>query len=404
MTLLLAVVAYAVLSAWAPRLWAVSIPQIVLFAAVLVVTLRSIRSGGALRFPLFLAAPLTIAGMGVVQLLMHWTVYRLPTANAAMDWAGYAACGWLAAQVRLSREERERYLTWCCILSGLVCALAIVTAFTSPFHVFWLVPVRFEQVFGPYVYRNHLAAFVELTLPIALFLAIRHRERRNLFVGVAAVLAASVVVAASRTGVILLALEVLVLLVLAAWKRWLLPQSAMVFSALSIAAILGGAAAAGTATLTNRFAEDRPYRVRLEILQSALDMVRQRPLTGFGLGNFRTVYPEYSRIDPGVLVNEAHNDWAQWAAEGGIPAALAMLLFAVWAARAGIRTGWAVGIAAVCCHALVDYPFEEPSVVLLLMLLAGLAWQCGAHEETQRSHRHTVRPQSHPTVQESRRS
>jgi O-antigen ligase len=402
--MLLIVVAYTVLAAWAPRVWAVSIPQIALFAAVLAFAFKRLRAGVALRFPLFLAAPVAIAAIGALQMVMHWTVYRLPTANAALDWAGYAACGWLAAQMRLTREELDRPLTWCCVLAGTVGALAIATAFTSPFHIFWLIPVRFEQVFGPYVYRNHLAAFAELTLPIVIFQAIRQRERRGLFVTAAAVLVSSVVIAASRTGVVLLALELLLLLVLATWKRWLAPKSAMLFSVLLIAAVLAGAAAVGTTALGNRFVEDHPYRVRFEILQSTLDMARARPLTGFGLGNFRTVYPEYSRIDPGVLVNEAHNDWAQWAAEGGLPAAFAMLLFAGWAVGVGMRKGWAVGIAAVCCHALVDYPFEEPSVVLLLMLLAGLAWQCGADEETPRSHRRTAQQRSRPTVPESLRS
>ena len=113
------------------------------------------------------------------------------------------------------------------------------------------------------------------------------------------------------------------------------------------------------------------------------------------------MYPAYGRIDPGVLVNEAHNDWAQWAAEGGVLALVAMAAMFVWSVRIGLRTGWALGIAAVFLHAIVDYPFEEPSVVLLLMLLAGLASRDGELAENPRSHRRIARRRSRPTVPES---
>ena len=163
------------------------------------------------------------------------------------------------------------------------------------------------------------------------------------------------------------------MLVLAAYKRWLTARSSWVFALILAVSVGVGVAATGISPVQARFAEDHPYRVRYEILLSTVDMARARPLTGWGLGNFRTVYPGYARIDPGVLVNEAHNDWAQWAAEGGTGALVAMLFLAAWAVRMGIRTGWGLGVAVVFCHALVDYPFEEPSIVLLLMLLCGLA-------------------------------
>ena len=54
---------------------------------------------------------------------------------------------------------------------------------------------------------------------------------------------------------------------------------------------------------------------------------------GFGLGTFETVYPHFALFDIGLIVNHAHNDWLEWAAEGGVPLALALLSLAVWAAR-----------------------------------------------------------------------
>jgi len=395
--LLFLTVIYAVTVAWATRVWAVTIPQIVLFSAVFCVCVQRFRSESTIRFPLFLAAPGAMAAIGSAQLLFNSTAYAFPTANGTLDWAGYLACAWLAAQLR-PREMCERVLVWLAYFAGAVGACSILTAFTSPFQIFWLVPARFEQVFGPYVYRNHLAGFVELSLPVVIFLAVRQTERRPLFVTIAAVLVSAVVVAASRTGLILVGLELFAMLALAAYKQWLTPKASLMFSLLLISSVLAGAAVTGFSFIQTRFSEEHPYQVRYEVLQSTLDMARARPVAGWGLGNFRTVYPAYSRIDPGVLVNEAHNDWAQWASEGGLGAPLVMLIFALWVLRAGFRTGWALGPAAIFCHALLDYPFEEPSLVLLVMLLSGLAWNSEVHGGGSQLHRSSARRRNRPTV------
>jgi len=45
------------------------------------------------------------------------------------------------------------------------------------------------------------------------------------------------------------------------------------------------------------------------MLQSTIAMAREKPWTGFGLGNFENVYPAYALFDDGAIVNHAHNDW-----------------------------------------------------------------------------------------------
>jgi hypothetical protein len=39
-----------------------------------------------------------------------------------------------------------------------------------------------------------------------------------------------------------------------------------------------------------------------------------------------------------------------------------MLLLLVWSARPAIRSGWGIGLLALCIHALVDYPFARLGV------------------------------------------
>jgi O-antigen ligase len=88
-------------------------------------------------------------------------------------------------------------------------------------------------------------------------------------------------------------------------------------------------------------------------------MFRDRPWTGFGLGTWSVAYPRYALYDDGQFVNQAHNDWVQWAVEGGLPVFLMMLAVAVWILRPAARVIWGLGIVAVFLHCLIDYPFQQ---------------------------------------------
>jgi hypothetical protein len=48
-------------------------------------------------------------------------------------------------------------------------------------------------------------------------------------------------------------------------------------------------------------------------------MIHDRLWAGLGLGTWSAAYPAYASYDDGTFVNQAHNDWLQWGAEGGLP-------------------------------------------------------------------------------------
>ncbi len=88
-------------------------------------------------------------------------------------------------------------------------------------------------------------------------------------------------------------------------------------------------------------------------------MIKARPLTGWGLGSYVPVYKAFALYDDGTWVNQAHNDYLEWAAEGGIPFACIMLVLIVWSVRPSLNSIWGVGLLAMCLHATVDYPFAR---------------------------------------------
>ena len=100
--------------------------------------------------------------------------------------------------------------------------------------------------------------------------------------------------------------------------------------------------AVGWERVWQRFQENDPYLVRKEFMLAAVDMAMHRPLIGYGLGTFPEVYQRYAIKDFPFYANHAHNDWAEFAADGGIPFLLLVLIpFAVAVPRHfGIPGGW----------------------------------------------------------------
>jgi hypothetical protein len=88
-------------------------------------------------------------------------------------------------------------------------------------------------------------------------------------------------------------------------------------------------------------------------------------------------------------VNQAHNDWAQWAAEGGLPFLALLLAVAAWSLRPALRSLWGVGIVSVFVHALVDYPMQQrPALAAYFFALLGVL----AASEDGRDRAHGQRP------------
>jgi O-antigen ligase len=179
----------------------------------------------------------------------------------------------------------------------------------------------------------------------------------------AAWLLAAGLASASRAGSVLLAGETLFVL-----ARHPARQGALRFAAVAVSLV----AVAGAGTLWHRWQEKDPWRTRREIQQSALEMIADRPIWGFGIGTFARAYPAYARFDLGAKVEHAHSDWLEWAAEGGLPYALAWLVVAVSVAKPASRSTWGIGVIAVFLHAFVDYPFARFGISAWTMTLAGI--------------------------------
>jgi O-antigen ligase len=141
----------------------------------------------------------------------------------------------------------------------------------------------------------------------------------------------------------------------------------------SLAAVLVLTGVVGWEPVWKRLQEPHPYSLRKDLVLSSIAMVRERPLIGFGLGTWPEAYPGFARFDDGTYVNQAHNDWLQWAGEGGLLFLALMLAVAGWSVGPALRSLWGVGILSVWLHALIDYPMQQrPALAAFFFALLGV--------------------------------
>ncbi len=137
---------------------------------------------------------------------------------------------------------------------------------------------------------------------------------------------------------------------------------------------------------------------------AAVEMTRERPLTGFGPGTFSAEYVPHRlaaeirthrRFVAPLLTSsyaEAHCDYLQVFSDAGVPAGLLVLgavgcLFAAvgrtaWRTRTAEAAILVAVLAAGAAAALTWFPLQRPVTAVPLLLAAGRAWRISGEDET----------------------
>ena len=130
---------------------------------------------------------------------------------------------------------------------------------------------------------------------------------------------------------------------------------------------------------------------RGQVAGYALEMWKDFPVLGSGLGSFPYVFPRYSKEATIGTYTHAHNDFLEFAAETGaigisLLGVMVLLSFAA-ALRAhylrsdplmrGISFAAMMGIIALMIHSTVDFNLQIPANALTFMLILAFAWLSG---------------------------
>ena len=343
------------------------------------------------RHPLSIAPPLTAIGL---------TLF----ASFALLVVGTA---------RLSTMRGARGLAHAIASIGVLLAMAGIIQkplFTGKIYGFW-TPEAAGEPFGPFVNKNHFAGWMVMALPLTLGLlcggiarGMRHvkpdvRDRllwlsspeanRLVLLAVAsAVMALALVLTMSRSGISATMLAVALTSVVASRRlgtrtRRTIVTGYLVFMVVVVAAWVG------VDTIGTRFASAdwSELNGRRGAWADAAGIASKFPLTGTGLNTYGVATLFYQHHDLAYHYAEAHNDYLQLAAEGGllltVPAVLCVAAlgavvrkrFKEETSSSGywIRVGAVTSLAAIALQETVEFSLQMPGNAALFAVLCGIA-------------------------------
>lgn len=377
---LLFLLIYATGTVFVRAAWALQTFQIgifVLLGVYLVAGIRCAKEPIRQEWPAVLVYFVPVWGM--MQVFAHTTSSTFETRAAVLRWGSLAAVFFLAQVVATTRNARRNLLSAFLAFATVMAILCLTQLFTSDGKVLWFFDSGYPDVYASFPSYNNYAQFIELALPIALWRAVREGWRSWWYVLSGGLLYGSVIGSASRAGAALCTAELLVMMFIGMLKLRE-PQSgwpnrstvSMVLMVPVLAAVF--TLAVGWERVWVRFQQNDPYLVRKEFMLAAVDMAKQRPLTGYGLDTFPAVYQRYAIKDYPFYANHTHNDWAEFAADGGIPFLLLLLIPFAAAVPAAIRNPWGLGLISIMLHACIDFPFPRPAVSGWIFLMLAVLY------------------------------
>lgn len=329
-----------------------------------------------------------------------------------------------AALAFIDSPRRLRLVTNTIIIFGFALAIfGLIQSFVTPSKIYGIKELAQSTSFGPFINRHHFAAYMEmaLALPTALLLSgAVGKEKRILYIFAAALMAVALVMTNSRGGIISLVAETGFLFIVTAGRgerrrdggekkgsaRSLMLRAGLAFALLL--AIFSGVVFFGGEEVLSRFIgtvnSDDPTTGRVHFWRGTIEIIRDHPFIGTGLGSFGVAYTLYDTRNGLYRLEQAHNDYLQVLSDAGIVGALLGLTFLMILFRSGfirretddpfrrgVTTGALAGCFAVLVHSFFDFTLHTTANALLFLTLCALATVHGRVEKTSNKTRHRRR-------------
>jgi O-antigen ligase len=337
--------------------------------------------------PLYLPALLFFV-LILAQWCLRASAYSYVTKYEVLHYVSYGIVLLITAECVRGEVERKKFAFALIVFGVLYAFFALAQELAPNGKIFWVYAPQFNgSIYGSYVNHNHYAGLMEMLVPIPLVVSMGHllRGGKRALVAFGAVLMASTIfLSSSRGGMIAFALQIVVFAVLTLIQRRN-PRVAIALVAVCIL-VLGFLFFVGKGRVLGRLGDLDPG-VRLNMTKDCLRMFLHRPVAGFGLGTFPTVYPGYRSFYTNLFMNEAHNDYAQVLVETGLLGFGLMLWFLVSLYRRGRPTSrrWEfkwdgalslaalLGCTGILFHSFVDFNMQIPANAALFYALCALA-------------------------------
>jgi O-antigen ligase len=275
---------------------------------------------------------------------------------------------------------------------------------------FWAPRYKLTTPFGPFVNKNHYAGWMLMAIPLGvgyvlglagsgfaharpawrdrlLWLSSPDGGRLQLAAGAVVVMGAALALTRSRSGLACFVLALAAAAVSAA--RAQRSTRARLTVAGGLALLVAGSILLANVDLASRFTSgSESVELRRQAWRDAFSIMRDFPLTGTGLNTYGRATLVYDTAPTDLHFQEAHNDYLQLAAEGGLLIGLPALLAALACVRGvrrrlaadrhdpiayWLRFGAATGIAAMALQSTVEFSLQMPGNAVLFVVLCAIA-------------------------------
>ena len=275
---------------------------------------------------------------------------------------------------------------------------------------FWELELG-RSPFGPFVNKNHFAGWMVMALPLTLALLVagidqgmggvkrgwRHRvlwfasreaNRLILIAGAAVLMALSLMFTMSRSGITAFALS----MVITGWfvARGMQSRSRRIAAAACLSLLATIVVVwSGPDIVASRFAaaDWGEFNNRKGAWVDAWNVAREFPLVGTGLNTYWAAALFYQRHEMAYFFAQAHNDYLQLAAEGGllvsVPAFVCLFVFVrdIRSAMDGtrcdssrwLRAGAFVSLIAISFQEAVEFSLQMPGNAALFAVVCAIA-------------------------------
>ena len=299
----------------------------------------------------------------------------------------------LASQVFRTLEDWRGFFWFVMMFGFFVATFGILQHLTFNGKLYWFREMRYGGIpFGPYVNRNHFAAFAELVIPVALVPLVLGKVRRErwFLVGLFAVLPiGALFLSASRGGIVSFGVELAALAVWMAVRRRIGGAQLLAAGAVLLVAVLL-VFWLGVGQVLQRFSALQSLEAtegkRASMRRDTFRIFLEHPLAGAGLGTLQTVFPRYETLYDGKIVNHTHNDYLEALAETGVAGGLCCAWFLgalfidplrrLWRGSdsftAALHLAGFLGCVGFLVHSLVDFNLHIPANALFFFLMAHL--------------------------------
>ena len=371
---LAALMIFMPLARGAVKLWSMTpVFLIVYFLVFLWFWKLSNRSGTSPSLKTSLVDRLIFAFLLLAAVSVIFSIYKHDSFSAFLRLLGYVGVYYLIVYNFDALMKKRLLVLAVCI--GAALSLYGLLQYVGILGQSWWFPQEFPA--ATYVNHNHFTGYLELVIPVTLGILMQMKRssfysRWGLILALC-IMCVAFIFAQSRGGWISLGISFLIMNIIFIKKGILKKNSLFIFLFIGVLFLgfLSMRSSIDTSRITNSD-EALSLNGRLNIWQGAVQMVKERPFLGVGIGDFDKGFYRYRPAGFDMRAVYTHNEYLQMAAEMGILAPLLMIFLFIVILIKGLKkssdlvmAGCCCGVLSLCLHGLVDFNFHIPANMLL---------------------------------------